>query len=56
MNRLYVFYNMELSKDGAPFAMCDKHKKTYRYEGPIIMKEIATHASMPCHLCPPEVK
>ena len=33
MNRLYVFYNIEVSKEGAPFAMCDECKKNYRSFG-----------------------
>ena len=48
MNRLYVFYNIEVSKEGAPFAMCDECKKNYRSPENCIMREIATHASLPC--------
>lgn len=48
MNRLYVFYNLEKSKEGTPFAMCDKCKKKYKSPEGCVMKEIATHASFPC--------
>lgn len=58
MNRLYVFYNFTQSREGAPFAICDKHKKDYKPPENCIMREIAKHASMPCFECDadPEAK
>lgn len=51
INRLYVFYNFEASTEGSPFAMCDRCKKDYRGLDNCMMRELATHASMPCNLC-----
>ncbi|HEC36782.1 hypothetical protein LCGC14_0641330 [marine sediment metagenome] len=49
--RLYRFYNMNVSKDGEPFAMCDYHKETYQVPPSCIMNKIADKSKISCNLC-----
>ncbi len=53
--RLYRFYNMEVNREGNPFALCDEHKANFNppvlQDGSCFIKKIADQAVDACNLC-----
>lgn len=49
--RLYRFFNMELNRDGAPFAMCDQHRASYRVPDKCVMHTLSNESLIPCNTC-----
>jgi hypothetical protein len=48
--RLYRFLNLDSDKYLEPFAMCDRHKETYRVPDHVLMDKIADRAVLECRL------
>jgi len=46
--RLYRFYNIEKSKYGEPFALCDAHRKEQPIPAYCTIEKIANDADWPC--------
>ena len=49
--RLYRFYNMELSRHGEPFALCDVCRQRQRVPGLCLIEKLANQAVLPCDRC-----
>jgi len=54
IKRLYRFYNMVASKDGEPFALCDKHRKIQKIPDNCILSKIADKTDWGCNICESE--
>lgn len=46
--RLYRFYNIEQSKYGEPFAMCDECREAYESPNYVYMRKVADRAVEGC--------
>ena len=51
MKGLYRFYNMEASKYGEPFILCDKHYKNQKVPNNCTLNKIADKSNLPCIKC-----
>lgn len=51
MTRLYRFYNMDLSRYGEPFALCDAHADTQKIPSNCDLQKIADKAVQACAKC-----
>ena len=48
---LYVITSINSGRDGAPFALCEKHFDTWTAKDRVIWRQIGQHTSEPCQIC-----
>jgi len=48
---LYRFFNMEKSRYGEPFALCEAHAKTQTVPSLCILQQIANDSLIECNQC-----